>query len=171
MKKKQTKSKLKYIRQKNKIGNIRNREKRREAIKEGNIRKGYETYIGEVGKVNKKPKKTYSYETFKNTILSDLAAGSDLTVAINDTVESAFGFSFNKYGGKTSGKSDIQVRSWKQAQHILDRMKQYELPTDDSTLAKIRYGEINADKIKEMLTVAWGEERGLEMLTSFWGSD
>ena len=172
MKRNQTKSKLKYIKQKNKINYIRNREKRRkEEMKENSIKKGYEDYIGEVEKVKKKPKKKYSFETFKNTILSDLAAGSDLTVAINDTIESAFGFSFNKYGGKTPGKSDIQVRSWKQAQHILDRMKQYELPTDDSTLAKIRYGEINNDTIQEMLTKAWGEERALAMLTSFWGSD
>lgn len=167
MKRKQTKSKLNYIRQKNKIGNIQNREKRREAIKEGSIRKGYETYIAEVEKVGKKPRKKYSYETFKNVIRSDLAAGSDLTTAINDNIESAFGFSFNKYGKD----AELTVRSWKQAQHILDRMKQYELPTDNRTLAKIRYGEINADKIKEMLTNVWGNERALEMLTSFWGSD
>ena len=168
MKRKQTRSKLKYIKQKNKIGYIRNREKRREEErKEDAIRKGYETYIAEVEKVRKKPRKKYSYETFKNTIRSDLAAGSDLTTAINDNIESAFGFSFNKYGEN----AELTVRSWKQAQHILDRMKQYELPTDNNTLAQIRYGEINADKIKEMLTVAWGNDRALAMLTSFWGSD
>lgn len=168
MKRKQAKSKLKYIKQKNKNSYIRNREKIREEIKkEDAIKKGYETYLSEVEKVHKKPRKKYSYETFKNTIRSDLAAGSDLTTAINDNIESAFGFSFNKYGEN----AELTVRSWKQAQHILDRMKQYELPTDNCTLAKIRYGEINGDKIKEMLTVAWGEDRALAMLTSFWGSD
>ena len=98
MKRKQTRSKLKYIKQKNKISYIRNREKRRnEEMKENSIKKGYENYIAEVEKVRKKPRKKYSYEIFKDTVLSDLAAGSDLTTAINDNIESAFGFSFKTF--------------------------------------------------------------------------
>ena len=87
--------------------------------------KAFNRYLEEINKVNKNPIVKYNYEDFENHIASNKNARSSWKEAVDSAVETSFGYSFNKYGGKKAGKSDIQVRSWKQAQHIYDRMVEF----------------------------------------------